>query len=241
MDINKAYESIMQRDMHVRKDTKHHNTLCCAPQCYSNCHELCQLDLLLDPSAIHSLCWVFCDNGEYGKLENCIECNHSWKDHRHYFHEWVVEKQDESIVDEEARQKFNAAQSETEKIAIKKEQIKQAIQTFEAELRQHEERLGQLCLQFQELALSGSFSGYLTSAIRMLDVRLAKMKSSGSDSDSIQRMEERIDSLRKQYKVVEKAKGTAQSPRNTGGNSSSSGSGPPSSGGRGVWGKFFGT
>jgi hypothetical protein len=78
-------------------------------------------------------------------------------------------------------------------------------------------------LQFQGLALSGSFSGHLAAAIRMLDVRLATMKNSGSDSDSIRQMEKRISSLRKQHDNVKKTRGVSHS--SFGGQGSGSGTG----------------
>jgi hypothetical protein len=117
-----------------------------------------------------------------------------------------VKQQSETIVDDEAKQKFDAAYSQTDKIMLQQQQIKKAIQRFEKEVQQREEHLGQLCLQFQGLALSGSFSGHLAAAIRMLEVRLATMKNSGSDPDSIKRMEERIESLGKRHDIVVKAK-----------------------------------
>jgi hypothetical protein len=231
MDINRQYQSIMQRDTHVQKDTQYHNTLCGSPQCYSNCHLQCQLEFLMDRSEIHRRCWAFNDD-DHGRLENCKSCNHSWQDHHHFHSQWEVEQQDETIVDDEAKQKFTAAQSKADSITFHKQQIELAIQRFDEELRQHEEHLGQLCLQFQELALSGSFSGHLASAIRMLQVRLATMKSSGSDSASIEQMEERIESLQKRYDIVERARGATRSSFKIGGSSGSKTTGPPGSGGR---------
>ena len=187
----------------------------------------------MDRSEIHRRCWAFYDGDQFGQLDNCRACGHPWQDHHHFHTEWEVEQQNETIVDDKAKQKFTAAQSQADAITSQKQQIELAIQKFEEELRQHEEHLGHLCLQFQELALAGSFAGHLASAIRMLEVRLATMKSTGSDSASIQRMEERIESLRKRYKIVEKARGTTHSYRNTEPSSSSRRSEPPSSGGGG--------
>lgn len=233
MDINREYQSIMQRDTHVQKNTSYHNTLCTVPQCFSNCHQHCQLEFLLDCVEIHRRCTAFCDGDEFGRLENCNVCNHSWQDHRHFHAEWDVEQQNETTVDDEAKQKFTAAQSQAGMITSQKQQIEQAIQRFEEEVRQHEEHLGELCLQFQDLALSGSFSGHLASAIRMLEVRLETMKSSGSDSASIERMEERIESLRKRYNIVEKARGATQSSFRIKGSGGGGTNGPPGSRGLG--------
>jgi seryl-tRNA synthetase len=122
-----------------------------------------------------------------------------------------VEQQSETIVDGESKQKFDAAHSEIDKIILQKQKIQQVIQRFEEELRQHDEHLGQLCLQFQGLALSGSFSGHLAAAIRMFEVRLTTMKKAGSDLDSIGQMEKRIESLRKQHDNVQSMRGVSHS------------------------------
>jgi hypothetical protein len=166
---------------------------------------------LIDFEEIHRRCTAFHGGYTSEPLDNCRECNHSWKDHRHFHSEWEVQQQSETIVDDEAKQKFDAAYSQTDKIVLQQQQIKEAIQKFEKELQQRELYLGQLCLQFQGLALSGSFSSHIGAAIRMLKVRLATMKSSGSDPDSIKRMEERIESLSKRYDIVEKARRVGQS------------------------------
>jgi hypothetical protein len=187
----------------------------------------------MDRSEIHRRCVVFNDGDEFGRLDNCNACSHSWQDHHHFHTEWEVEQQDETTVDDEAKQKFTAAQSKADAITSQKQNIEQAIQKFKEEVRQHEVHLGELCLQFQDLALSGSFSGHLASAIRMLVVRLETMKSSGSDSDSIGRMEERIESLRKRYDIVEKARGSTQSSFRIKGSSGGGTNGPPGSAGRG--------
>jgi capsule polysaccharide export protein KpsE/RkpR len=162
-----------------------------------------------------------------------------------------VEQQSETIVDDEAKERFTNAQSQADSIAAQKEKIERAIQKFEEELRAHEKHLGELCMEFQGLALAGSFSGHIASAIRMLEVRLATMKSSGSDRDSIERMEERIESLRKQYRVVEKARDATNSSFRIGGGTggergagdrtrSYNGGGRSAAQSRNPWGRFFG-
>ena len=204
MNINKEYSSIMWRTMHVQADTSYHNTLCTVRDCYSNCHEQCSLEFLMDPDEIGRRCAIFDDNDR--RVTNCTVCHHSFRDHRHFHSKWSVETKPETVTDDDAQKKYNEAQSTVHSIQFQQSRIKDAIKLFETKIREHEESLGKLCLEFQGVALSGSFAGHIASAIRLLEVRLATMKSNGTDSQGIKRMEDRIASLQQKLDIVERAK-----------------------------------
>src|ERR1700728_1015362 len=114
MDINKEYESIMSRTIHVQTDTYHHNTLCTARNCYSNCHEYCDLEFLLDRNEIGRRCMAFSSYGR--QVRNCVVCHHSCLDHGHYHTRWDVETRSETVTDSDAQTKYYQAQSEASNI-----------------------------------------------------------------------------------------------------------------------------
>lgn len=208
MNINKEYESIMSRTLHVQTDTSHHNTLCTVRDCYSNCHQYCELEFLLDPNQIGQRCAAFYSNGV--RVVNCVVCRHSYREHRHFHTKWDVETRSETVTDDTAQSKYNQAQSEVYTIQYQKSTIEQAINQFEADIRRHEEDLGKLCIEFQDVALSGSFAGHISAAIRLLEVRLSTMKSNGTDAQSIGTMESRIESLQQRLDIVERARQASQ-------------------------------
>jgi hypothetical protein len=194
----------MLRTLHVQTDTSHHNTLCTVRDCYSNCHESCSLEFLLDPNQIGRLCAAFTSYGR--RVTNCVICHHSYREHRHFHTKWDVKTKSEKVTDYQAQKKYNQAQSEVYTIQYQKSAIQKGIDGFESEIRQHEEHLGKLCVEFQDVALSGNFAGHIASAIRLLEVRLSTMKSNGTDAQSIGRMEGRIASLQQRLDIVERAR-----------------------------------
>ena len=79
ININEKYESIMSRVMRVQVDTLNtHTTQCTRANCYTNCHEKCSLDFLLDVEESGRCCLAFDSN------KMCRECKHSYRDHRHF-------------------------------------------------------------------------------------------------------------------------------------------------------------
>ncbi|KZT19160.1 hypothetical protein NEOLEDRAFT_1183607 [Neolentinus lepideus HHB14362 ss-1] len=60
-----------------------------------------------------------------------------------------------------------------------------------------------LCIDYNSLALSGSFVGYIVSAIRLLELRLQAMKDGGVSLEAEDRMANKIAILVQKLKVVE--------------------------------------
>jgi hypothetical protein len=129
-----------------------------------------------------------------------VVCHHSCLDHGHYHTRWDVETSSETVTDSDAQTKYYQAQLEASII-----QSKKWINNSKSEIQQHEENIGKLCIQFPDVALSGSFAGHIASAIRLLEVRLATMKSGGTDQGSIGTMEDRIVGLQHMLDIVEQA------------------------------------
>lgn len=128
VNINKEYKSIMSRTIHVQTDTVRHNTLCTVRDCYSNCHEECELEFLLDPAEIGRRCGAFSSNGN--RVRNCVVCGHSSVEHRHFHSKWDVDTISETVTDANAQSRYNKAQSEIYSIEVQKRSIEQAINRF---------------------------------------------------------------------------------------------------------------
>ena len=81
---------------------KRHNTLCGAPECYSNCHTPCYLPKSYDQEEFKK-CRAM------GGTETCKECGHSYR--LHYHNEVIFEKVKEKkeFVDEKMKRKFEEA------------------------------------------------------------------------------------------------------------------------------------
>ncbi len=68
---------------------------------------------------------------------------------------------------------------------------------MEASTRNDEDELSGLCLPFSELALSGSFSGHISSTIHLLKLRRKTMQGEGVHEDGPKRMDKHIKTLQR--------------------------------------------
>jgi hypothetical protein len=216
MKINEKFEKIMQRPMMVQKNTTDHNTLCAVNGCHANCHISCSLEFLLNPDEIGRRCIAFQSTSLSIRLPDslrrkCITCGHSAKHHRHYHTKWAEEIQTEKVVDLEAKGEYESARERADSIQKKANDIEVAIAAINDGLAEEERSLNYFCANFQNLALSGSFSGHIASAMYILKLRYETMKKKGADPTSMEAMEERIAKLKVKYEVVVRASRTQES------------------------------
>lgn len=193
---------------------ENHNTLCVASNCYSNCHLTCNVGFTMDRSELGRACLAFGASRAFTKnLEQsrlCHKCGHAAEDHQHYRSKWVEIVKEVTVVDEEAQRRYNDAKSESERISMMQEAMQKEIESLEYDLLKSQDDLFDLGERYNNLALSGSFSGYVTSTIRLLRLRQETMKKDGSPVDSLIKMQDVIDRLLKKQKVLDDAKKAKQ-------------------------------
>lgn len=111
----------------------------------------------------------------------------------------------ETTEDKIAKEKFLAASSEEDRILVMKQNIDEKLKKIETSMADDEEQLSSICSEYNKLALSGSFVGYISQAILLLQMHEKKMTEEGAPADALARMAERIKSLQKRRDVVEQA------------------------------------
>ncbi|KAJ3933475.1 MAG: hypothetical protein NXY57DRAFT_17494 [Lentinula lateritia] len=204
--INEKYEEIINTPFYEHENTgSEHNTLCVAGNCYSNCHEGCGVGFTLDRATLGSNCSAFYNSTGTGLKRVCTICHHLAEDHQHYRSKWVKRIKSGKVVDEDAKRRYDEAKTEADRIAIVMEGVEKNIIALEKEIVDLEKQLSELCEKYNQLALSGSFIGYITSAIRLLKLRQETMKKEGADAESLQRMADRIKRLEHKRHVLEEA------------------------------------
>ncbi|KIK53796.1 hypothetical protein GYMLUDRAFT_178498 [Collybiopsis luxurians FD-317 M1] len=204
--VNEAYEEIIKTPFYEHENTgATHNTLCVAGSCYHNCHIDCGVGFTLDRATLGDNCQAFFNSTGSGLQCRCTVCGHLAEDHQHYRSKWVKKIKDDKRTDEGAKKRYDDAKTEAEKIEILMEGVEKEIQGLEQDIIDLEKELGDLCERYNDLALSGSFSGYISSAIRLLKLREQSMKKEGATPDALQRMADRIASLEKKKKIIEEA------------------------------------
>ncbi|KAJ3764868.1 hypothetical protein FB446DRAFT_761032 [Lentinula raphanica] len=180
-----------------------YNSICITPTCYTNCHENCGIF-----SSIKN--FLFGWYHDYPYESTCKVCRHLDINHRVFCYKWVKEIRTDKVVDEDAKRRHDEAKTEVDRLTIVMESVQKKIRALEQEILDSERKLNDLCLQFNQLALSGSFVGYISFAIKLLQLREEKMKKDGADEESLQRMAERIKRFVLQKQVLQDAEKSVQ-------------------------------
>ncbi|KAJ3714039.1 hypothetical protein C8R42DRAFT_726546 [Lentinula raphanica] len=205
--LSEKYERIINTPFYEHESTAPvHNTLCISGQCFSNCHTNCTVGFTMDRETLARLCASFDETPGVALLDRiCKDCGHPAKDHQHYQARWAKKIKTDTIIDPEIKARYDAAKTESGKITILMEQAQKEIDALEKDIVDCEKELGDLCERFAKLSLSGSFIGYIASAIALLKMRQETLKKEGTDVEAMERMAQRIERLEKKRKVLEEA------------------------------------
>ncbi|KAJ3887039.1 hypothetical protein GG344DRAFT_81129 [Lentinula edodes] len=201
------YERIIQSPVYEHEDTGSvHNTLCVAGNCYKNCHTKCTVGFTMDRETLARMCASFEETPGVALLKRrCKDCGHLAEDHQHYRSQWVKKIKTDTVIDQEVLRRYEAAKSESDRVTILMAESQKDIKQLEENIVGFEKELTDLCEKYNKLSLSGSFIGYISSAISLLTIRQVTLVKDGSDPEAIDRMAKRIERLEKKRKVLEEA------------------------------------
>lgn len=137
-------------------------------------------------------------------------CGHLRDDHRHYNTLWKEVEEDEKVVDKAAEKKYNEAKTEKEKKESMKERAEKAINRLTEDVEESTVELGRLAAEYANLSLSGSFTGQVEKAIKLMELNIEKMRNDGSDPQMIARLESSLVSMQKKLQVLREARERAR-------------------------------
>jgi len=201
MTTYKNFESIITKKVRVREDTTQHNTLCNFSGCYTNCHQDCKLDFTLDPSGL---------SGCAAMTDGVCKCGHGLDFHQHYRSIWKLVDDRQVVVDSSAKQNFNNAKDTKTRKELLLEDVKHARDILTNAIDEDMKLLARLVVEFGKLSLSGSFSGQVHKSVRLLELNLETMRGS-TDEDAIRKMEQSVETLKKQLTVLKRAESKPKS------------------------------
>ncbi|KAF9492685.1 hypothetical protein BDN71DRAFT_1396304 [Pleurotus eryngii] len=204
--IHEHYQSVIIQRFYTQEGTNDaHNTLCCAPDCYRNCHLACPLEFTLDRDALGRNCEAFSKQLGPDGGYICNECGHSSNHHQHYRSRWMEREEPQVNVDEQAKRRYQQADAEEERIRIMEEYVHRKIKVLDASVAADMEELGSICEEYNKLSLSGSFVGYLSQAILLLMTHEQKMKQEGATMEALERISGHIKALERKRAILEQA------------------------------------
>jgi len=110
-------------------------------------------------------------------------------------------------VDDEMKTKWEAAKDEKEKtealVAGSQRKLDDLRSTIEASM----DALVRLQEEFGRLSLSGSFSGPLEKAIRLLELHCESMEQHGVSLNQVEKMRASLEDMKRRLDILRKAKG----------------------------------
>lgn len=175
-------------------ETGRHNTLCGAKDCYSNCHEPCNLDKSFDKEVFRR-CWCISPG------KDCSQCGHHYTLHYHSEVRWEKEgRAVEPVINEETKTKFYEAQSMVKKASILKQQFEDDKKNSEQERERLNECLLETVQTFQTLGISRNYVKLLENQLAMIEHRL--VGTTGPETSDLQKTKT---ILEKELKVVQAA------------------------------------
>jgi hypothetical protein len=115
------------------------------------------------------------------------------------------------VVDPTAKARFTNAKDQK----TQKEQLLAAVKRARDDLTRAIDdetiELGRLVTEYAGLSLTGSFTGQVDKSVSLLELNLEKMRETGADADTIKKMEQSLETLQAQLRLLRKAEGKAQS------------------------------
>ena len=165
------------------------NYLCGKPNCYSTCY--------VDDNIVSALLLV-----QFQPLP-CEKCHHSHSSHFHAFAKWVQKQESQMTVDDDMKKKWMAAKAKKEKIEAL---VAASERTLDDTMDEGMDELVRAADEYAGLSLSGSFSGPLEKAIRLLELHYKSMEEQGVSRDQLDKMRGSVETMKKRLDLLRKAK-----------------------------------
>ncbi|CAE7177127.1 unnamed protein product [Rhizoctonia solani] len=167
-------------------ETSDYNTICITPDCHSNCHLQCTLELS-EPQDLGGWCKVFKTLGVPNRLipfwsdssVRCSKCNHEASEHRNYRR---LYQERPSRIYGEAIQKLQDAEASAQNLREAIRRIEKEIENVEQNIEESKREIPRLVDEMNSVSLSPNYAGYIRSAIQLLEIR-KKYLESRPDSD----------------------------------------------------------
>ena len=196
----------MTRKIWDRKDTTDHNTLCTNGTCHSNCHLSCTLEFLMSSAELGNRCSAFSSYWSRGRADGdnavCDVCHHKALYHRHYNNLWEEVLVPSKVTDEKAKKAYEEAKTEKKKEEAAKVILEGRLKDIEEEIKKGQEKIEELCLQYEGLAISTSFSSYIQATIKLLQQRYEARSKAGAPQEELHRLTKLIENMEKRYEII---------------------------------------
>jgi len=160
------------------------------PECYSTCRE--------DDDFFFAIVVLF-------QPRPCVTCKHSNRSHFYEFAKWVQKEESQMTVDEEMKTQWEAAKDEKERTEALLAGSQRTLDSLSSTVEAGMDALEELQEEYARLSLSGSFSGPLEKAIRLLELHFRNMEQKGVSGDQLEKLRGSVEEMKKRLNVLKKA------------------------------------
>lgn len=164
--------------------TKHHNTLCNAENCTSNCHEHCGLDKSLNTETFRHCA---CMNGG----TSCIVCGHPYTTHYHMEKRYEAKTKTRQFVNEDMRRRFDEAKTMEERARIFEKSLEDERKESEKIRKDLAEKLLELIEEYHKLGLARSYAKVIENQVEAIKKRIKGTV--GPQSRDLQKTQEKLE------------------------------------------------
>ncbi|QRV73458.1 AIG1 domain-containing protein [Ceratobasidium sp. AG-Ba] len=187
----------------IRQNTELPNTLCIAPNCRSNCHAPCNMQMTEDYTSLGRWCAVFKNYRPLpvwdGASAICKVCLHPSRDHRHYRQ---IHAKQMPYSDPEKKTELENASAEAGVLENARAVTKRRLLEIQEEIDSAQDSVRTLIEDFNELSLSRSFAGHIRSAIQMLKLRREDLRAKANTDLELELIEESIAQFEQQLALL---------------------------------------
>ncbi len=192
MDAFSNFEKIINSPVWRRERVPTLNYLCGKPNCYSTCR--------VDDSIVFALVLI------PFQFVPCATCHHLLWSHFHAFDKWVQKHESQVTVDEDMKKKWEAAKDEKEKTEALVAESERTLSGLSYSMDTGMDELVRLADEYGRLSLSGSSSGPLEKAIRLLEQRYNSMEGQGVSRDQLEKMRASLEGMKGRLDLLKTAK-----------------------------------
>ena len=184
--LNNKFRSTKKIKRMLTIKTANHNTLCGAPDCYSNCHIKCTLPKLFDKEDFKRC-------GALGGKDYCQQdgCGHHYKYHYHNEVRFEEEFYEKEYVDRDMQRRFKEAETMEQKASILKKDLEDQLQESEKKKKVLSEQLLAKISEFQELGINRNYAKLIENQLAVIELRL--QGTTGSEDKHLRKTKQELE------------------------------------------------
>ena len=190
------FENTITRAVWKQQRSSTNNMICGEANCYSNCEINYESNIPLDLK------------GRFRGL--CDKCNHNLWNHHRCRAKWEHVVDMGVLIDEDVKRRWVAAKDGKKKKAVLVDLREKVLRDLGKITDDATNDLAKLVKRYTLLALSGSFSAQVGSAVKLLEQNCTGLEKKGIDREQLEKVKESLEHMKRRLGLLNDAKEKSQ-------------------------------